>query len=211
MDFWSYDVPVVKKHKTKQNKTKQTLYLKVNTNCPVQERKVFGNDDSFHTKPRTSILSVPVSKENSTAPWPLRVLTLTLKFIIHFLPLLAAAVIIWLGGAPGPHTQTVFIYDSIVLWRRAKGEHTCKMGGAREVRKNHRIPLIMLPTHRTRKWQLKPWLQADCIMDKHSAIKIQWPEKDTYFLKKEAYLFTSLTFKNSVSSTQSTVCDWFSV
>ena len=48
------------------------------------------------------------------ALWPLLVLTLTLRFIIHVLPFLAAAVIIkaQAGGAPEPHTDRV-LCDSI--------------------------------------------------------------------------------------------------
>ena len=76
------------------------------------------------------------------APWPLLVLTLTLRFIIHFLPFLAAAVIIeaQAGGAPGPHTDSL-LCDSIFYGaEQRKSPHPQKGREARSEAKRENTP-----------------------------------------------------------------------
>lgn len=122
-------------------------------------------------------------KKKARAPWPPLVLTLTLRFVIHLLPFLAAAVIIkaQAGRAPGPHTDSVHVWQYL-LW--SKERHTLTKGGRPEMKQSHRIPLIILTTHRTGKWKLTSWLEPEegkgWIMGKSYEVKIWWLEESKY-------------------------------
>lgn len=53
------------------------------------------------------------------------------------------------------------------------------------MKQSHRIPLIILTTHSTRKWHCKSWLKTDegkgWMMDKPYEVKIWWLEEYKYF------------------------------
>lgn len=128
-----------------------------------------------------------------------------LRFIIHSLLLLAAAVKkAQAGQAPGPHT------DSLQMWQYlfwSKERHTLKEGGRPEMKQSRRIVLIILTTHSTRKWRLKSWLKTDegkgWMMDKPHDVKTWWLEEYKYkiFFLSRTYLFICLTFGNGTAST----------
>lgn len=99
---------------------------------------------------QTFILLASVKKrrkeKRAATPWPRLLPTSPLRFIIHSLPFLAALCLRRrrLGGAPGPHTGSLPMWQCL-LWSRAKGAHTLPEGGAR-----HRTPLIILTSPRTK-------------------------------------------------------------
>lgn len=95
----------------------------------------------FIESPGHSFFLFLFQKKRAPAPWPLLVRTLTLRFIIHFLAFLAAAVRkAQAGRAPGPHTQTAFTCDSIFYGAEQRETHPQKGREARNEAKPQNTP-----------------------------------------------------------------------
>ena len=108
-------------------------------------RKLLANND-FLSSPEHSFFLFLFEEQRVPAPWPLLVLTLTLRFIIHFLPFLAAAVIIKVqaGGAPGPHTDSL-LCDSIFYGAEQRKSTPSKREGGQKRSKAVEYPSLSQP------------------------------------------------------------------